>query len=136
MIRDRNIDPNASFPLQILTLLVSAGASHSDGSVNAVYIPYRAKLVDAKFAALELTDADDSVKVKLLDDAVELMADTDPVAAGTLLDPDVSALDDIAAGSWIYANVTTAANDAIVGVWTLVLRPYLGAVERTSKSLV
>jgi len=136
MIRDRNIDPNASFPIQIVTLQVIAGASHADAAVSALYVPYRSKLLSAIFRCVALTDADDSVKVKLLDDAVELMADTDPVAADTVLTATLTGKDDIAAGSWILAQCTTGANDVLEGTWTLQLRPYLGATERIAKSLV
>ena len=136
MIRDRNIDPNASFPIQIVTLQLTVGASHADAAVAAAYVPYRSKLVSAKFYAASVTDADDSIKVKLLDDAVELMADTDPVAAATVLTATLTGKDDIAAGSWIIAHATTGAGDALDGTWTLQLRPYLGATERIAKSLV
>lgn len=131
MILSRNVDPRAVFAQHPISIPCNEGASVAGVAVGSVILPFKGKLVSAKFYCAALTDADDSVTVDLLKNGSSVLAAAvDPVAADT-----TTALAPTAAGSLFNANdryslkVTTGAGDALRGTLVLVVRPLLGGTE-------
>ena len=137
MIRSKNIDPNNSyneFAQQILNLPVNIGASHNANAVEAV-MPWAGKIISASFRCSQITDADDTVRVKVIKDTTDLVAAAvDPVAADTTTTFTLTA-STFAAGAILKGHVLTGAGDALVGTFQFVIRPYLGVAERLGASL-
>lgn len=137
-ISSGNIEPNNSyneFAQQVIAIACSAGASFND-AIGGVVMPWAGKIISAKFRAFSMTDADDSVRVDvLLNDTGITAAAVDPVAADTTTTFTLTTTE-FDAGDIIALDVLTGAGDALFGTLTLVVRPYLGKVERNTNSLL
>lgn len=133
-IRSRNISPAAEFAQSIIALPVSAGAS-VNGRLAEVRVPWAGTLVSAHFRASALTDTDDSVRVKVQKNGTDLVAAAvDPVAADTTTTFSLTSTA-LAAGDLLQGHVLTGTGDALIGTFTFVVRPKLGAEERTTAGL-
>lgn len=136
-IRSKNISDNNSyneFAQQIIPLPVNIGASHNANAVEVV-MPWAGKLISASFRCSQLTDADDSARVKVIKNTTDLVAAAvDPVAADTTTTFTLNATT-FAAGAILKGHVLTGAGDAIVGTFLFVVRPYLGVLERVGAGL-
>ena len=137
MIRSKNIEPNNSyneFAQQLLTLPVNIGASHNANAVEVV-MPWAGKIISASFRCSQITDADDTVRVKVIKNTTDLVAAAvDPTAADTTTSFTLNA-STFAAGDILKGHVLTGAGDALVGTFLFVVRPYLGVQERLGASL-
>jgi hypothetical protein len=135
-VRARNLDPsvgNDAF-LSILVCPITVGAS-VDQRVAEVRLPWAGKIVSAHFRCSTLTDADDSVRVKVQKNGTDLVAAAvDPVASDTTTTFTLTA-DTFAAGDLLQGHVLTGTGDAIVGTFTFFVRPYLGVRERSAQGL-
>lgn len=136
-IRSKNISDNNSyneFAQQILPLVVNIGASHNAIAAEA-RMPWAGKIISAHFRCSQLTDSDDSVKVKISKGGTDLVASAvDPVAADTTTAFTLNATT-FAAGDFLQGHVLTGAGDACVGTFTFIVRPYVGVAERVAASL-
>ena len=136
-IRSKNIESDNSyneFAQEFLTLTVNIGASHNANAAEVV-MPWAGKIISAKFRCSQITDSDDSVKVKIIKNTTDLIAAAvDPVAADTTTAFTLSATT-FAAGDILKGHVLTGAGDALVGTFLFVVRPYLGVAERVGASL-
>lgn len=127
MIRDRNIDPSADALDQIIPLQVNAGASLAAVAYAAARIPWAHELISAHFAALVVTDSDDSVRIDLHRAGASILGATvDPVAADTTTALTITGATRGAANALYEIVVTTGTGDALVGTLTLVVRPLAG----------
>ena len=134
MIRDKNIDPDASFPLVIITQPVNVGASF-DGRAVETRMPFYGKVIHVHFRCSQITDADDSVRVKPQMVSTDVVAAAvDPVAADTTTLFTLTA-NTFSTGAMLAGHVLTGAGDALVGTFTWVVRPYLGVAERVAAGL-
>ena len=137
MIRSKNIEPDNSyneFAQQLLPLVVNIGASHNANAAEVV-MPWAGKIISASFRCSQITDADDTVRVKVIKNTTDLVAAAvDPTAAGTTTTFTLNA-STFAAGDILKGHVLTGAGDALVGTFLFVVRPYLGVAERLGASL-
>lgn len=137
MIRSKNIEPDNSyneFAQQLLPLVVNIGASHNANAAEVV-MPWAGKIISAKFRCSQITDADDTVRVKVIKNTTDLVAAAvDPTAADTTTTFTLNA-STFAAGDILKGHVLTGAGDALVGTFLFVVRPYLGVAERLGASL-
>jgi hypothetical protein len=133
-IRSRNIDTSAEFAQQIIGLPVNVGAS-VNGLIVEARMPWAGRIQSAHFVCSALTDADDSVRVKVQKNGTDLVAAAvDPVAAGTTTSFTLTS-STFAAGDRLQGHVLTGTGDAMIGTFTFVVRPHLGAEERTQAGL-
>lgn len=137
MIRSKNIEPDNSyneFAQQLLPLVVNIGASHNANAAEVV-MPWAGKIISASFRCSQITDADDTVRVKVIKNTTDLVAAAvDPTAANTTTTFTLNA-STFAAGDILKGHVLTGAGDALVGTFLFVVRPYLGVAERLGASL-
>lgn len=137
MIRSKNIEPDNSyneFAQQLLPLVVNIGASHNANAAEVV-MPWAGKIISASFRCSQITDADDTVRVKVIKNTTNLVAAAvDPTAADTTTTFTLNA-STFAAGDILKGHVLTGAGDALVGTFLFVVRPYLGVAERLGASL-
>ncbi len=137
MIRSKNIEPDNSyneFAQQLLPLVVNIGASHNANAAEVV-MPWAGKIISASFRCSQITDADDTVRVKVIKNTTDLVAAAvDPTAADTTTTFTLNA-STFAAGDILKGHVLTGAGDALVGTFLFVVRPYLGVAERLGASL-
>lgn len=137
MIRSKNIEPDNSyneFAQQLLPLVVNIGASHNANAAEVV-MPWAGKIISASFRCSQITDADDTVRVKVIKNTTDLVAAAvDPTAAATTTTFTLNA-STFAAGDILKGHVLTGAGDALVGTFLFVVRPYLGVAERLGASL-
>lgn len=138
MISSGNIEPNNSyneFAQQVICMGVNIGASHNANAVEAV-MPWAGKVISAKFRCSQITDADDSARVKVIKNTTDMVAAAvDPTAADTTTTFTLTAGTTFAAGDILKGHVLTGAGDALVGTFIFVVRPYLGRQERIAQSL-
>lgn len=136
-IRSKNISDNNSyneFAQQLLALPVNIGASHNANAVEVV-MPWAGKIISASFRCSQITDADDSARVKVIKNTTDLVAAAvDPTAADTTTTFTLNA-STFAAGDILKGHVLTGAGDALVGTFLFVVRPYLGSAERIAAGL-
>ena len=136
-IRSKNIESDNSyneFAQQIIALPVHIGASHNAIAVEA-RMPWAGKILSAYFRCSQITDSDDSAKVKTEISGTDNSGTAqDPVAADTTTTFTIGTAT-FAAGAFLQGHVLTGAGDALVGTFTWVVRPYLGVAERVSASL-
>jgi len=137
VIRSKNIEPDNSyneFAQQLLPLVVNIGASHNANAAEVV-MPWAGKIISASFRCSQITDADDTVRVKVIKNTTDLVAAAvDPTAADTTTTFTLNA-STFAAGDILKGHVLTGAGDALVGTFLFVVRPYLGVAERLGASL-
>lgn len=137
MIRSKNIEPDNSyneFAQQLLPLVVNIGASHNANAAEVV-MPWAGKIISASFRCSQITDADDTVRVKVIKNTTDIVAAAvDPTAADTTTTFTLNA-STFAAGDILKGHVLTGAGDALVGTFLFVVRPYLGVAERLGASL-
>lgn len=127
MIRSRNVDPTAEFAQHIIPITVNVPASQAAVAYGAAIIPWAHKLLSAKFQALVVTDADDTVRIDLHRAGASILGATvDPVAADTTTTLTVTGDDDGAANAVYELVATTGVGDVLVGTLVLVVRPLLG----------
>lgn len=139
MITSGNVNPDNNyneFAQKILCLPVNVGASHNANAVEVV-MPWSYKVISAKFRCSQITDADDSARVKIIKNTTDMVAAAvDPVAANTTTTFTITSGDTGDAGDIIKGHVLTGAGDALVGTFILVVRPYLGRAERAGEGLL
>lgn len=128
MIHNQNLDPTlCSGGWQSVYLPINVGASATAQIQSGHRIPFAGKLVSAYVYCATITDADDSARVDLFNNAASILPATiDPVTADTTtsLAPNATTF---AAGDKVTVRMTTGAGDAMVGGVTLVYRPLMGA---------
>ncbi len=138
MISSGNIEPNNSyneFAQQVICLPVNLGASVNQNVAEAV-MPWAGKVISAKFRCSTLTDADDSARVKVINNTTDMVAAAvDPTADDTTTTFTLTAGTTFAAGDILKGHALTGAGDALVGTFIFVVRPYLGRQERIANSL-
>lgn len=129
MIRAKNISTNSSyntFARQVIALPVNIGASHNANAVEVI-MPWAGKVISAKFRCSQITDGDDSARVKVINNTTDMVAAAvDPTAADTTTAFTLTAGTTFSAGDILKGHVLTGGGDAIVGTFIFDVRPLLG----------
>jgi hypothetical protein len=134
-IRSKNIEENNSYNEFAQSIVpcaihaVNADAALSSASIARVRMPWAGKILSA-YQAMGATSGSVDLAVHKNDTAI-----SDVVTASTTASVFTLTATTFAAGDYVGVIANTASNEFAFGTVTIVVRPYLGVVERLSASL-
>jgi hypothetical protein len=132
-IRDKNIEDNNSynqFAQKIVPInfgVVNASVALASSSIGKVKMPWAGKIISAE---IDYSTSSGSVDIALSKNGTAISNVTTSGTNALTLTAST-----FASGDTLELLVTTASNEYAYGTCTVILRPYLGVLERVSASL-